>query len=66
MWKNYFTYAAMVAGIPNYVVVKDDTRNQSYILINGSDRLGNTYDINVIASNASFSAMVHGVGGTYA
>jgi len=66
MWKNYFTYAAMVAGIPNYVVVKDTTRNQSYIQINGSDRLGNTYDINVIASNASFSAMVHGVGGTYA
>jgi hypothetical protein len=66
MWKNYFTYSAMVAGIPNYVVVRDDTNNQSYIQINGSDRLGNTYDINVIASNATFSAAVHGVGGTYA
>ncbi len=65
MWKNYFNYAAMVAGIPNYIVVRDDAHNQSYIKINGSDKTGNTYDINVIASNATFSTVVHGIGGTY-
>jgi len=65
MWKNYFNYAAMVAGIPNYIVVRDDAHNQSYIKINGSDKTGDTYDINVIASNATFSTVVHGIGGTY-
>ncbi len=61
MWKNYFNYSAMAAGIPN--TLSGSTTTESYIIING-DYPGNEYDINVIASNATFSTIVHGIGGT--
>lgn len=62
MWNNYFNYTATVAGVPNYVVGLSGT--ESYIRIDGYDSspTGN-YDINVIASNATYSTSVHGVGG---
>ncbi len=66
MWRNYFEYSAMSAGIPN--TVSGNTTTESYIIIDGSSTdksLGLPYDINVIASNATFSPIVHGIGGTY-
>jgi len=63
MWKNYFNYSAMADGIPH--TLSGNTNSESYIFINGSDKMGDTYDINVIASNATFSTIVHGIGGTY-
>ena len=65
MWSNYFNYTATVAGIPNFVVKQEEGGStESYIRINGYDTsaTGN-YDINVIASNATYSTTVHGVGG---
>lgn len=62
MWTNYFNYTAIVAGVPNYVVKEEGT--ESYILINGYDTApAGRYDINVIASNATYSTSVHGIGG---
>jgi len=62
MWHNYFTYEALAKGIPNYEVASDGT--ESYIRINGYDTSeSGLYDINVIASNATFSAAMFGVGG---
>jgi hypothetical protein len=62
MWKNYFTETAMVAGIPNTII--GNTTTESYIIINGTDLSPNgIYDINVIASNATYNPSVHGVGG---
>ncbi|HII98389.1 MAG TPA: hypothetical protein HA272_03805 [Methanoregula sp.] len=62
MWTNYFNYTAIVAGVPNYVVKEEGT--ESYILINGYDTsTTGRYDINVIASNATYSTSVHGIGG---
>lgn len=62
MWSNYFNYTAIVAGVPNYVVKESGT--ESYILINGYDPSETgRYDINVIASNATYSTSVHGIGG---
>jgi hypothetical protein len=61
MWYNYFTEKA--AGIPNIII--GNTTTESYIIINGTDPAPNGfYDINVIASNATYSPSVHGVGGT--
>ncbi len=62
MWSNYFNYTAIVAGVPNFVAGQSGT--ESYIMINGYDTsaTGN-YDINVIASNATYSTTVHGIGG---
>jgi len=62
MWSNYFNYTATVAGVPNFVVGLAGT--ESYIRIDGYDSspTGN-YDINVIASNATYSTSVHGIGG---
>ena len=66
MWKNYFEYSAMAAGIPN--TVTGSTTTESYIIIDGASTNrtpGIPYDINVIASNATFSPILHGIGGTY-
>jgi len=66
MWKNYFEYSAMAAGIPN--TDSGSTTTESYIIINGAstdNTPGIPYDINVIASNATFSPILHGIGGTY-
>jgi len=62
MWENYFNYTAMAAGIPN--TVTGNTTTESYIIIDGY-YTGDEYDINVIASNATFSPILHGIGGTY-
>ena len=62
MWRNYFNYTAMAAGIPN--TLSGSTTTESYIIINGSDKMGDNYDINVIASNATFLTTVQGIGGT--
>jgi len=62
MWKSYFNYTATAAGIPNTEV--GNTTTESYILIKGPDTDPNgAYDINVIASNATYMPSVHGVGG---
>jgi len=62
MWKNYFHYTATVAGIPHYDVSESGT--ESYILIKGYDESpSGRFDINVIASNATYSTSVHGIGG---
>ena len=62
MWKNYFNYTAMAAGIPNTQVGISST--ESYIVINGPDTDPNgAYDINVIASNATYMPSVQGIGG---
>jgi hypothetical protein len=62
MWRTYFNYTAMAAGIPNTQV--GTTSTESYIIINGPDTDQNgAYDINVIASNATYMPSVHGVGG---
>lgn len=62
MWKNYFNYTARAANLPN--AVTGNTTSESYIIINGYDpsETGETFDINVIAKNATYSAMVYGVG----
>jgi len=67
MWKNYFDYTAKVALIPQsdyQVGIRDTT---SYITLWGYDNPSNPasddYDINVIASNATYLTTVHGVGG---
>jgi len=63
MWTNYFTYTAKAAGIYPYSNVSS-TATESYIVINGPDADPNgAYDINVIASNATYVPSVHGVGG---
>jgi len=62
MWKNYFDYTATVAGIPHTETGIAGT--ESYILIRGSHLSDSDgYDINVVASNATYTAMVNGVGG---
>ena len=67
MWKNYFDYTAKVALIPQsdyQAGIRDTT---SYITLWGYDNPSNPasddYDINVIASNATYLTTVHGVGG---
>lgn len=62
MWRTYFDYTAKVAGIPNAIAHSTDT--ESYIDIDGPDaNRDGAYDINVIASNATYMPSVHGVGG---
>ncbi len=62
MWMNYFNYTAMAAGLPN--TFTGTTTTESYIFINGSDTTATkNFDINVIASNATYLAMVYGGGG---
>jgi len=63
MWKNYFDYTSRVAGLP------DETETgvsgtESYILIHGTDAADTgDYDINVVATNATYTALLYGVGG---
>jgi len=64
MWKNYFDYTATVAGIPHTETGIAGT--ESYITIGYADYLANPskdYDINVVASNATYTALLYGVGG---
>jgi hypothetical protein len=63
MWKNYFDYTSRVAGLP------DETETgisgtESYITIHGSDAPDTgDYDIKVVATNATYTALLYGVGG---
>ena len=61
MWNNYFGYTATVAGIPHFT--QGTIGTETYILINGYGESNNLFDINVIASNATYTTTVHGVGG---
>lgn len=63
MWKNYFDYTAWVAGIPGPDFTVGETGMESYIMIRGNSSSETMYDINVIASNATYSTTVHGIGG---
>lgn len=65
MWKNYFNYAAQVAGIPapDYTVDILPGGTEAYIRLAGNSTSPEVYDINVIASNATYSTTIHGVGG---
>jgi hypothetical protein len=67
MWKNYFDYTAKVALIPltDYDPPYFEG-TKSCIKLNGYDPQTDAtaaYDINVIASNATYMTTVHGVGG---
>jgi hypothetical protein len=62
MWTNYFRYTATVAGIPHFTQGTVGT-TETFILIDGYDESDTLYDINVIASNATYATTVHGVGG---
>jgi len=62
MWKNYFNSTARAAGLPN--TFTGNTTTESYIFINGSYPSDTEdFDINVIASSATYSATVYGAGG---
>jgi hypothetical protein len=62
MWKDYFNYTARAAFLPN--TVTGNTSTESYIYIYGSDTSPSKMpDINVIASDATYSATIYGVGG---
>ena len=62
MWRNYFNYTAKAAFLPNTVTGTSAT--ESYIYIYGSDTSPTKKpDINVIASDATYSATIYGVGG---
>jgi len=61
MWQNYFNYLVKTNGIPN--AAGGYIGNESYMLINGADPGLTSYDLNVIAWNASYSPTVQGVGG---
>jgi len=64
MWKNYFDYTATVAGIPD--TETGITGTESFIRIGYTDYVLNPakeYDINVVASNATYKALLYGVGG---
>jgi hypothetical protein len=62
MWRNYFNYTAKAAFLPN--TVTGTTATESYIYIYGSDTTPTKKpDINVIASDATYSATIYGVGG---
>jgi len=63
MWKNYFDYTSRVAGLP------DETETgisgtESYIVVHGTDAADTgDYDIKVVATNATYTALLYGVGG---
>lgn len=63
MWKNYFNYTAKAALLPSNSFATGNTTTMSYIDIYGFD-LSPTgaFDINVIASDATYSSTVYGVG----
>lgn len=64
MWKNYFDYTTRVAGFPSASVETGDTGTESYIVVHGSD-ISDTgdYDIKAVATNATYTALLYGVGG---
>ena len=63
MWKNYFDYTAKVAGLPDETETGIDG-TESYIVIHGTDAADTgDYDINVVATNATYTALLYGVGG---
>jgi hypothetical protein len=63
MWKNYFDYTSRVADLPSDTETGiSDT--EAYILIKGFDTSETKgYDINVVATNATYMARLYGVGG---
>jgi hypothetical protein len=64
MWKDYFDYTAKVAGIPQADYETSILGTTSYITLHGYDHsAAGDYDINVLASNATYMTTVHGVGG---
>ena len=64
MWKNYFDYTANVAGIPQSDYATSILGTTSSVTLYGYDHsLTGDYDINVIASNATYMTTVYGVGG---
>ena len=63
MWKNYFDYTAAVAGLPEETET-GISGTESYITIHGSDAADTgDYDIKVVATNATYTALLYGVGG---
>lgn len=63
MWKNYFDYTAKVAGLPDETETGIDGA-ESYIVIHGTDAADTgDYDIKVVATNATYTALLYGVGG---
>jgi len=63
MWKNYFDYTATVAGLPEETET-GISGTESYITIHGSDAADNgDYDVKVVATNATYTALLYGVGG---
>jgi hypothetical protein len=63
MWKNYFDYTAGAAGMPSSSYATGYLNNESFILINGYDTTDTWNDINVIASNATYSPSIYGASG---
>lgn len=62
MWRNYFNYTAKAAFVPNTAI--GTTATESYIYLYGYDTSPTKKpDINVIASDATYSATIYGVGG---
>lgn len=61
MWQNFFRNSAASAGIPNFTTGYSGT--EAFIQIDGPDATLGRYDINVIATNATYSTMVQGIGG---
>ncbi len=60
MWTNYFSYSALTADLPSSTVI-GNTTTESFIYI--PDFGTDPYGINVIASNATYTAALYGVGG---
>jgi len=63
MWKNYFDYTATVAGLPEETET-GISGTESYITIHGTDAADTgDYDVKVVATNATYTALLYGVGG---
>jgi hypothetical protein len=63
MWKNYFDYTSKVAGLPDETETGIDG-TESYIVIHGTDAPDTgDYDIKIVATNATYTALLYGVGG---
>lgn len=63
MWKNYFDYTAKVAGLPTGTET-GVSGAESYIIVHGSDAADTgDYDIKAVATNATYTALLYGVGG---
>jgi hypothetical protein len=62
MWRNYFITTALAAGIPNYTT--GISGNDTFIRIDGYDTTSGSFDVNVVAQNATYAVNVQGIGGT--